>query len=297
MKVSTLSIVCGTSACDASCPYCISKITGTEDIPRTPAINYVRLRKACQLAENSGATTVLLTGKGEPTLYMDQIFSFLNFLQKTKLPIIELQTNGIELSKNPFYLDELKLKGLDTICLSIVHWNMEKNAEIFTNNNKEKYIDDLCKLILQIHNIGLSVRLSCIMLNGYIDSFGEVVSLINFARDMKVEQVTIRPVFIPNNFPKFLGAETCVRIQRHCNKLSMESASVEEIHDFIKYSAKATKLLDLPHGGIVYDFVGQNLCFANCLTESTDPENMRQFIYFPDGHLRYSWQYPGAILF
>ena len=92
MKVSTLSIVCGTDACNASCPYCISKITGTENIPKIPTINYVRFKKACQLAENSGATTVLLTGKGEPTLYMDQIFYFLNELNKYSLPIIELQT-------------------------------------------------------------------------------------------------------------------------------------------------------------------------------------------------------------
>ncbi len=123
MKVSTLSIVCGTDACNASCPYCISKITGTEDIPKTPAINYTRLKKACQLAENSGATTVLLTGKGEPTLYMDQILEFLSSLQNFNIPIVELQTNGIILSKNQdTYLRELRRGRLDTICLSIVHW-------------------------------------------------------------------------------------------------------------------------------------------------------------------------------
>jgi len=149
MKVSTLSIVCGTDACNASCPYCISKITGTEDIPKTPAINYTRLKKACQLAENSGATTVLLTGKGEPTLYMDQILEFLSSLQNFNIPIVELQTNGIILSKNQdTYLRELRRGRLDTICLSIVHWDEEKNAEIFTNGDKEKYIENLCKFIL-----------------------------------------------------------------------------------------------------------------------------------------------------
>jgi len=281
MKVSTLSIVCGTDACNASCPYCISKLTGTDDIPRTPTINYFHLQKACQLAENSGATTVLLTGKGEPTLYMDQIISFLSVLQNFKIPIVELQTNGIILSKNPdTYLKQLRREKLDTICLSIVHWDTAQNAEIFTNGNRTKYIDHLGSFIDDIHAWGMNVRLSCIMLNGYIDSYNNVLNLLMFAKLSKVEQVTIRPVYMPNK-----------------STLSMDPAIVEEIHDYIRYSEKATKLLDLPHGGIVYDYNGQNLCFANCLTESTDPEDMRQFIYFPDGHLRYSWQYPGAILF
>jgi len=127
------------------------------------------------------------------------------------------------------------------------------------------------------------------MLNGYIDSFDKVLHLLKFAKANKVEQVTIRPVYIPVDSDKNL------KVKKYCERLLMDNVLVKEIHHDIK--SLSTKILDLPHGGVVYDFDGQNLCFANCLTESTDPEDMRQFIYFPDGHLRYSWQYPGAILF
>jgi hypothetical protein len=52
----------------------------------------------------------------------------------------------------------------------------------------------------------------------------------------------------------------------------------------------------LPHGADVYDFRGQNVCLNNCLTPPNS-EEIRQIIFFPDGHLRYDWVYEGAIIF
>jgi hypothetical protein len=46
----------------------------------------------------------------------------------------------------------------------------------------------------------------------------------------------------------------------------------------------------------VYDIEGQNVCMTNSLTRDTNIENIRQIIYFPDGHIRYDWEYTGAVL-
>jgi hypothetical protein len=48
----------------------------------------------------------------------------------------------------------------------------------------------------------------------------------------------------------------------------------------------------------VFDYKGQNVCLSNCLTHEpyTDKSVMRNLIFFPDGHLRYDWEYQGAIL-
>jgi hypothetical protein len=40
--------------------------------------------------------------------------------------------------------------------------------------------------------------------------------------------------------------------------------------------------------------IGGDECIGNCLTGSTDPDNTRQIIYFPDGRIMYDWRYPGA---
>jgi len=83
-------------------------------------INLRNLKIACMLAEKSGATTCLITGKGEPTLYPDLITEYIEAVNDT-FPFIELQTNGINLKK----IKEETLRrwyglGLTTVCLSAV---------------------------------------------------------------------------------------------------------------------------------------------------------------------------------
>jgi hypothetical protein len=47
----------------------------------------------------------------------------------------------------------------------------------------------------------------------------------------------------------------------------------------------------------VYDVDGQNVCLSNCLSNDPQTGDLRNLIFFPDGHVRWDWQYQGAILF
>lgn len=115
MKIQTMSIVVGTRACNARCPFCVSKMTGfKEPLPTEP--NWVNLEAGCRLAVMGGVTTVLLTGKGEPTLYPDLISSYLVALKRHRFPFVELQTNGLSLTGK--LLAAWKKGGLTTVCLS-----------------------------------------------------------------------------------------------------------------------------------------------------------------------------------
>ena len=60
---------------------------------------------------------------------------------------------------------------------------------------------------------------------------------------------------------------------------------------------EGTELLRLNVGDTVYDLDGQNVCLKRCLNRDKDLEKLNSIIYFPDGHLRYSWEHEGAILF
>ena len=56
-------------------------------------------------------------------------------------------------------------------------------------------------------------------------------------------------------------------------------------------------LMELAHGAEVFDVYGQNFCLSNCLKRTTeDVSKMRNLIFFPDGHIRYRWDLPGAII-
>ena len=92
MKISTMSVVCGTTACNARCPFCVSKTT--PDAGLSESVNWRNLDICCRLAEKSGVTTALITVKGEPTLYPDLLGAYIPTLAK-HFPIVEMQTNGM----------------------------------------------------------------------------------------------------------------------------------------------------------------------------------------------------------
>lgn len=289
MKISLFSIVAGSEACNARCPFCISKMTPPNGITLAePSVNWRNFEKACQFAQRMNVTTAMITGKGEPTLFPSQITTFLERLSKYEMPLVELQTNGIPLAEKEDS-DALLRKwydlGLTTVAISIVHYDAEKNRQIYLPYRKA-YID-LPKLIARIHACGLNVRLACIMVNGYIDSAEEVQKLIHFAHENKVEQLTFRPVNNPvESRNKDVGDWTAQ------HRLSLEQA--QDIAAFLQ--EKGSPLMKTEYGATVYDVGGQNVCITNSLTLNKDSEDIRQLIFFPNGHLAYDWQHAGAIL-
>ncbi len=288
MKISTFTVVCGGRKCNAKCPYCVSKMTKGVGACTCSVdeINIRNFRKACLFAKQSGVSTVLLTGVGEPLLYDDHITKYLELLQEFEFPFIELQTNGIkleELSKGAF--PRWYSLGLNTVSLSVAHWVDKCNEEIFGREWKE-----LKWNIEILHRLGLSVRLSCIMLKDYIDSLEQVLKMIQFCQAQEVEQLTCRSV----GFPEDSKNKT---ISNWVMKHVLEPETEREIVDYLARSMKSTLLLELPHGANVYDYDGQNISISNCLTHSPNPDSVRQLIFAADNHLRYSWTHKGAIIF
>ena len=167
MKIQTFSILVGGKGCSANCPFCISKLTPDCDISNTETINWRNLKIGCNFAKQCGVSTVLLTGKGEP-LYKTNIKLITEYLKNIKeynFPFMELQTNGIKiLSINNKVLENWYNLGLTTFIISCVHFEQERNKEIYNYN-----YPDLKRVIDFLHSKGFSVRLSCIMLKDYID--------------------------------------------------------------------------------------------------------------------------------
>jgi len=289
MKIQTFSVVVGGKKCNAHCPYCVSKMTGQDNC--TDNINERNFHKACQFAKMSGVSTVLLTGKGEPTLYTEHISRYLELIKLYNFPFVELQTNGIELHNGRRNLVDWYEQGLTTVSFSCVHWNTDKNREIFGKDFVS--LEDNIKLL---HHFGFSVRLSCVMVKDYINSIGDVVYFIEKCKEWGVEQFTIRPVSddIKINDSDVSNNTTKYKIYQWIEDNIVPYKNQERIENY--FDDKATLLLELAHGAKVYDYDGQNISINTCLTHSPNPDEVRQLIYFPDGHLRYSWVYPGAII-
>lgn len=291
MKIQTFSVVAGSEACNARCKFCISKMTVLNGIDlKEPEVDWRNFRKACRLAQLNNVSTAMITGKGEPTLFPKQISLYMQHLADYQFPIIEIQTNGIPIAqqweKYEPYLKTWYGWGLTTIAISIVHWLPEKNHEMYNPYQKE-YID-LENLIVRLHDLKFSVRLVCTMVKDYIDNPASVGCLVAWAKVNKVEQLTIRPVNKPDDSAGDLSVYSWTKEHQ---------LTADQIAAIKHYCAsQGTKLMSLMHDATVYDINGQNVCLTNCLTIEPDSGDVRQLIFFPDGHLRYDWQYEGAIL-
>lgn len=292
MKIQTFSILAGSEACNARCPFCVSKMTPSNGVElKEPTVNWRNFRKACLLAKQCGVTTVMFTGKGEPTLFPDQITKFLRAMEEFEFPLIEVQTNGIAIIDKPdIYGEFLKTwyqLGMTTVAVSIVHYDPEKNREVYLPY-RNSYIN-LPKLIDFLHNHGFSVRLICIMANGFIDDAVKLQNLLQFARTNKVEQLT---TVLVNKPDKEHSRDT--EEWQWTNTHHLTEKQLAEITDYIE--KRGAHYMTLPNGARVFDINGQNLCLNACLTVHSEKDDLRNLIFFPDGHLRPYWQYEGALL-
>jgi molybdenum cofactor biosynthesis enzyme MoaA len=210
-------------------------------------------------------------------------------MEKFEFPLIEIQTNGIMLAQQPKkyngYLKEWYEFGMTTVAISIVHYDPTPNKVIYLANRTD-YID-LPKLVEKLHGFGFSVRLTCIAAKDYIDSSDKLCKLVNFAKQNKVEQLTITPVNKPEH-PEHQEAWDWT------NAHHLSETQLDNIKTYLQ--EKASPIMRLSHGAIVYDLNGQNICLNNCLTVQPDSEELRNIIFFPDGHCRSHWQYEGSIL-
>lgn len=290
MKIQTMSLVVGTRACNARCPFCVSQMTGFGELPKTREINKRNLRKAMHRAKMGGVTTALLTGKGEPTLYPRQIEKYLEIVGK-EFPAIELQTNGLEIGRlaagKKSLLDEATLhgwwiQGLDTIALSVVSIHPEHNREVY----HEDY-PDLTATVSYLHQLGFSVRLCVMMQKGYVDIPEKLEEVVMWCKAHGVEQLTVRPIRQPKETSNG-------QVSDYVYKRALFEAEVNELYGWVEENG--TLLLSLMHGAEVYDIEGQNICISDCLTLSDDPEQIRQLIFYADGRITYDWQYEGALL-
>ena len=298
MKVQTLSIVVGTSACNAMCKGCVSKMTTAVSAcsREEDAINKINgvanMRKSLLYAKQCGVSTVLITGRGEPTLCPQGVSRAIKMANKYDIPFIELQTNGICISKGQITDNDLSVwaySGLNTICLSAKSEFYEDNAQYFGNSD---YPSDLSAFFQKLHFFGFSIRFSIIMMKGGIETYERVQDVVHFCKKNNVEQLTLRNLSAPTVSQRLSHKQ----VHDWCLEHQLSNDTLKNI--FNKVDENSILLYNLMHGAEVRDFQGQNICLSNCLTYKPDPDEIRQLIYSPaDGHLRYDWVHEGAILF
>ena len=279
--ISTYTIIAGNMKCPNNCPVCISKMTPSHGIGYDDVkFNWPKFGKANQIAVMRGARNVLITGKGEPTLYPDMITTILNDLPKGKFERIELQTEGSNIAKN--ISDDMLRRwygwGLDLIAISIYHYVDIHNSRGFGHHASSEPVYNLSALITRLNALGFLVRISCLLRLGYIDDSTTVRKLIAFCRGHDVFQLTLRTADVPKN-P--LNNDVAHYIKVH----KLEAHNMKAIKELITQEGEFC--YSLPHGVSVYEISDQNVSITTGLGE---PGDSRQLIFFPQGWLTMSWE-------
>src|SRR3989344_5003737 len=140
-----LSIVAGTYACNAKCPFCVAHMTPSQGVTyKKLPINERNFKKACQFARDRRVSTAMITSKGEPTLFPDQVSGYMEILNEYCFSFIEIQTNGIEIEEQKVLKEDQLAHwynlGMTIISLSITHYEPEMNRQIYMPH-RASYID------------------------------------------------------------------------------------------------------------------------------------------------------------
>jgi len=290
MKAHTFSIVVGNAGCNARCPWCISRMTET-NFKLISDINWRCFGVACHIAQQArdGLLSVLLTGKGEPTLHVAQIYQYLRGLQQHgNFPLVDLQTNGILFDPENEHnllqsLCEWRDMGLTLVCFSVAHHSPRINNELM--GIREAY--SFYRAIDAVHECGLTVRLNFTMLSNGIHKPEHLETCIRLAKDYDIEQLTFREVTRPTNS---ISASHAAYVDKH-----KPVDACKTLYRYLEMNG-AHQLPDLAHEGALFDYKGQNVSINHCLTDTIDPNDIRQIIFFPNGEICYDWKYRGARL-
>src|SRR5262245_9043346 len=287
MRFHTLSIVVGGLACNARCPFCIASMTPASGLTlRAAPPDLPALDRVFALARDGGVTQVMLTGKGEPTLWPDHLTAILGSLGRHGFPRIDLQTNGIPIADGRIddaTLARWRALGLALIAISVVHHEAEPNRANYLPY-RSAYID-LPALIERLHRHRFAIRLAVVMADGLVDDPDDVAAMIGFAHAHGVEQLTLRPVNAPADGR---APDVSAWVADH-------ALSVEQEASIAALLARHPLVARLPWGGEIRDIGGLSVCLTNSLTHD-DParEVGRQLIAYPDGSVSTSWEAPAV---
>ena len=272
LKAENLAISIPSVGCEKNCPYCISRMTGY--LPANPDLQNWNLAKVLRVAEMAEVTSILFTGKGEPVLNLPFLGNIMK--QCSIWWPLELQTNGIHLSKNFQDVDFLQSRGLNVLALSMDH------ADQFR---------DYIPLIRHANNLELVVRITVNVTNR-LDAKYSFARLINYCSEHRVRQFTLRKIVAPE-VPYNL--ETAKWIEMNA-PIELYDGLVAEASQLMKSEGRLIRQLN--NGVNIYDINDVSFSHSDyCIQEHSLGNNVRSLVFQEDGHLYTSWSSKASILF
>lgn len=272
MSICIPSLIDDVFFCNKNCPYCVSKMTGTG---KGEAISYrflENLKKARTMALLSGATSIILTGKTEPTLNMRIVAKVCKFFKDFP---IEIQTNGILLDEK--MISSFEDLGIDTIAVSI-----DSYSQLVGMKSTFELISEMG------FNSRITVNLTDRVL--YDMDYGTFEDTLKLVKTIGINQLSFRRITIPNYA---IDTEESKKTQEWIrNNVDQDKATefLKGYTDYLENSKDSHFLYNLAFGAKLYMVDGISCThFEYCIQDDHSEEDIRSLIYYEDGHLSSTW--------
>jgi organic radical activating enzyme len=265
MKANNITICVPSDGCTRDCPYCVSKMT--PDSIGVYKFNEERVRLALNFATTLGATSLLITSRGEPMLNIEDVRMVLRAAKEKYLPT-EIQTNG-DVDE---YVEELAQGGLSVYAVSIDNAGQVKSQQ---------------QLYRRIIDNSMILRWT-VVLHEETMKMG-VAEWLALAESHGVRQLTFRKLTVPNNPRDPAPAEW---IANNTHPLDAWMGALD------RYVEKRKVIRTLAFGPKVIEAGSISLTyFPYCIQESGNEEELRSLILRDDGHVYTDWNSMASVLF
>jgi len=243
--------------------------------------------------------TIVFTGSASEAVYNKQyleLFRNINqSLKNDKFINVELQTSGVSLIENLFFLEDI---GVKTISLSLASLDTNTNFNIMQTPEKLRTwnIEEICKkikaarfnlrLILNMNLEGYTVYQSC------KDEFwnGKYNRLLSQCQELGADQITFRKLYSTNEDNEIA---TWIR----SNQMDLfEVVWWKQLNQYVHMYGE--QLNRLSFGVMRYSIYGMSIVIdEDCMAKDSDKENLRHLILRRNCHLYSEWDDPASLIF
>lgn len=252
-----------TEACQNSCYFCINnKTNGGRKICDISDEEYMRGLLSLFNELECSDYEVTITG-GEPTLNLYRFVETMKLCRKYKLKCRTVSTTGLNLmvpyNGKPLCEHMIENEFVHNINISRMHFNENKNAEIFKGKNISNKDVERLALFFKLNNA--EMRISCNLIEGYIDSFDKMMEFVSFYDSIGVDTVMFREL-------------------EGCDGISLPET--------VKEGTKEFNYLETLHG-IVYDvdiFTYQDFLVKHYKTIPSKKKDIVYSLSYKNGHIR-----------
>lgn len=173
------------SACNASCPFCIAPTVGRKDGPGF----FGGVRFALDLTESVGGTIQVVGG--EPMISR-RLPALLGEIGARNYRRVVVNTNGSRITDE--IIATMKLGGVTNVNLSRHHYNEHRNQEVMMLR-PELPNEAIASSIARIIGAEIGFRMQCNLIKGYIDSVQDILDYLNWCIGLGCDEVSFSQVF------------------------------------------------------------------------------------------------------